>query len=251
MKALVTGASSGIGRALVIQLAEDGYDIIAVARRRDRLEELKSIVKTELTFIPADLSDRRQCFSLYEQVSGQDISIAINNAGFGVFGEFDKTDLDGELSMLDVNVESLHILTKLFLKDFLKKDYGYILNVASSAAFFPGPLFASYYASKAYVLRLTQGIYEELRRKKSNVYIGALCPGPVDTEFNATAHAGGFSAKPLSASDVASYTLKKMYAKKTLIIPGGLMKAAHALGRLLPDGVQARLVYGFQNKKAD
>ena len=109
----------------------------------------------------------------------EDIDILINNAGFGVFGGFDETDIHKELNMIDVNVKAVHILTKLFLKNFKEKDKGYILNVASSAAFEPGPLMAAYYASKSYVLRLSQSIYEELRRDKSHVHISCLCPGPV------------------------------------------------------------------------
>ena len=107
----------------------------------------------------------------------------LNNAGFGAFGEFNSTSLEKELDMINVNIKAVHILTKLFLKDFIKKDKGYILNVASIAAFQAGPLMATYYSSKAYVLRLTLSIYEELRRLKSNVKVSVLCPGPVDTNF--------------------------------------------------------------------
>jgi len=249
MKALVTGASSGIGRAFAIELEEDGYDLVLTARREDRLNELKDMLKANVRVIPADLSRKEECIRLFEEVRGENICIVINNAGFGVFGGFDKTDLDAELDMLDVNIGAVHILTKLFLKEFMEKDYGYILNVASSAGFFPGPLFSSYYASKAYVLRLTQAITEELRREKSDVYVGALCPGPVATEFNSVANACGAGIGGLSAEDVARYSLDKMYAKKSVIVPGAMMKAAHSVGRLLPEKLQARLVYKLQDRK--
>ena len=132
----------------------------------------------------------------------------VNSAGYGIFGEFDKTDLDDEIDMINVNVTALHILTKLFLRDFKKRDKGYILNVASVAGFMTGPLLSSYYASKNYVVRLSLAIYEELRRSHSNVKITVLCPGPVDTNFNSRAGVN-FSVKPVNADYVAEYALKK------------------------------------------
>lgn len=249
MKALITGASSGIGEAFAEKLSEMGCDLIISSRRIDKLENLSKKLKTNVEIIVCDLSEISQCFELYEKVKSYDIDILINNAGFGVFGAFDSTDLKRELSMLNVNIDAVHILTKLFLNDFIKRDKGYILNVASSAAFFPGPLFSSYYASKAYVLRLSVAISEELNRNKRNVYVSALCPGPVATEFNEIANANGFSAKPLSAKFVADYAIKKMFRKKTIIIPGLTMKLTNYLGGLLPITMQAKLAYYFQRKK--
>lgn len=249
MKALVTGASSGIGRSIALELSKNGYDIIATGRKEEKLAELKTLAQTDVQVITADLQKQEECFALYEQVKDEEIEILINNAGFGVFGEFDQTDLMSELDMLHVNIDALHILTKLFLKDFLAKDKGYILNVASSAGFFPGPLFSSYYASKSYVLKLSMAIREELSRKGSNVYIGALCPGPVATEFNKRAKAAGFAAKALSPEYVAQYTLKKMFANKARIVPGAQMQLFTALGPKLPLDLQARIVYATQRKK--
>jgi short-subunit dehydrogenase len=154
-KALITGASSGIGRDMARVLSSKGYDLILVARRKDRLEELKNELKTDVQILPYDISNYENCISLYNEVKDQNIDILINNAGFGIFGDFLSIDLEKELNMIDVNIKSVDILTKLFLKDFKEKNKGYILNVASSAAFLPGPLLSSYYASKAYVLRLT------------------------------------------------------------------------------------------------
>ena len=181
MKALITGASSGIGREIARQLSAMGIDVILVARRMTRLQELKEELEGNVQIICMDLRDALSCRMLYERLREEDIDILVNNAGFGVYGAFDETDLDKELAMIDVNVRAVHILTKLFLRDFIARDYGYILNVASIAGYLPGPLMAGYYASKAYVLRLSEAIYGELRRKKSNVHITALCPGPVQT----------------------------------------------------------------------
>ncbi|MHB8062158.1 MAG: SDR family NAD(P)-dependent oxidoreductase, partial [Ruminiclostridium sp.] len=174
MKALITGASSGIGRDMSIILSKKGYDLILVARRMEKLEELKKTLSTDVQTISLDLSKEESCFSLYEQVKNESVDILINNAGFGIFGAFDEIDIHEELKMLNTNIIAVDILTKLFLKDFKRKNSGYILNVASSAAFLPGPLLSSYYASKAYVLRLTEAIHEELRRAGSKVYVGSL-----------------------------------------------------------------------------
>lgn len=248
MLALITGASSGLGRDFARDLSHMGYDIIAVAKDEERLNLLKEELKTNVQVISTDLSIRQNVIDLYEQVKGQDIDIVINNAGFGVFGEFDNIDLNKELNMIDVNISAVHILTKSFLKDFKEKNNGYILNVASSAAFEPGPLMASYYASKAYVLRLTQAIHEELRRANSNVYIGALCPGPVDTNFNNVAGVR-FTVKSLKSEDVVKYALKKMFKRKLVIVPGIMMKFTRFGVRLLPDKVVARIAYNIQKRK--
>ena len=184
MKALITGASSGMGADMARCLVNEGYEVILVARRKGRLEKLAKELGNKATFIVKDISSTFNCMELYNEVKKENIDIFINNAGFGVFGEFYKTSLDKELDMIDLNVKSLHTLTKLFLKDFIKKDRGYILNVASSAGFMAGPLMASYYATKNYVVSLTSAIYEELKKMGSNVSISAFCPGPVDTEFN-------------------------------------------------------------------
>ena len=137
-----------------------------------------------------DLRDAKSCRMLYERVKAEEIDILINNAGFGLCGAFDETSLDRELEMIDLNIRAVHVLTKLFLKDFIARDHGFILNVASIAAYAPGPLMATYYASKAYVLRLSQSIYGELRRRGSHVHVAALCPGPVRTEFQSGSRRG-------------------------------------------------------------
>lgn len=248
MKALITGASSGLGRDLARLLAARGYDLILVARRRERMEELQSQLKCKVEIICLDLAKKRNCFALYEQVKNEPIHILINNAGFGLFGPFERTDLDTELAMIQTNIRAVHILTKLFLRDFIRRDAGYILNVSSSAAFQPGPLMATYYASKAYVLRLTQAIGEELRHRHSHVYIGALCPGPFDTEFNERAHVQ-FAIPGLKSEEVASYALRRMFRRKDVIIPGALMKASKFSARFVPDRFVTRIAYHMQKRK--
>lgn len=248
MKALITGASSGIGRDMARILSNRGYDLILVARRKDKLEQLKSELKTDITVITMDVSSTFNCMKLYNKVKKEDIDILINNAGFGLFGEFANNDLDKELDMIDVNIKAVHTLTKLFVKDFVNKDKGYILNIASSAAFLPGPLMATYYATKAYVLRFTQSIAEELRRQNSKVYVGCLCPGPVNTEFNRIAGVK-FSIKALESYDVADYAIKKMFSRKKVIIPGLSIKLGVFFTRLIPYEWQARISYNIQKKK--
>lgn len=254
MKALITGASSGIGRDIARQLSAMGYDIIAVARRRERLEELKDELKTKVEIVVADVTDEAQCEEVAKYAA--EVDVFINNAGFGVFGEFVSSDLDEELRMLDTNVRAVHILTKHFVREFKKRNSGYILNVASLAAFFPGPLFASYYATKSYVLRLTQSIAGELRKSKSKVKISVLCPGPVHTEFSdiAKVNFGSGTEKlgklvVLESSFVAKYAVKKMFAGKEVIVPGWVMKIAVAFRRILPDKILASAVYLVQSKK--
>lgn len=249
MKALITGASSGLGKEFAKLLSEKGYDLILVARREERLKELASTLKTDTQIIAMDISSQDNCFELYEEVKEQNIDILINNAGFGTHGLFTETDLEKELNMIDLNCKSLHILTKLFLKDFKKRDSGYIMNVASSAGLVPGgPLMATYYATKAYVVSLTNSIYGELAKTGSNVHICDLCPGPVNTEFNSVADVS-FQAKGKSADKVASYALNRMFAGKLNIIPGASMKNLTYLSRLGPKKLSLSVSYDFQKKK--
>ena len=187
MKALITGASSGLGREMARLLAARGYELILCARREERLRELAAELPVPCRIIAADVSDEQECRLLYEAVQSEELEVVINNAGFGLFGEFVTADLDEELRMIDTNVRAVHILTKLAVRDFVQRGRGYILNVSSSAGFLPGPLMATYYATKNYVLRLTEALREELRRAGSPVRVCALCPGPVDTEFNKVA----------------------------------------------------------------
>ena len=248
MKALITGASSGMGRDMARVLAKQGFDLIIVARRKERLEELKKELKTNVTVIEKDLSIEKNVFDLYQEVKGENIDLLINNAGFGLFGEFSKTDLDTELKMIDVNIKAYHILTKLFLQDMLKKDAGYILNVCSSAGFMAGPRLSTYYATKNYITKLTMAINEELRQAHSKVHISALCPGPVATEFNKVAK-GTFSLREANSYKVAEYAIAKTFKKKMIIVPTLLMKITLFLNRFAPYRLSLIVAYHIQKRK--
>ena len=150
--------------------------------------------------------------------------------------------------MIDINIRAVHILTKSFLKDMEKRDSGYILNVASSAAFQPGPLMATYYATKSYVYQLTEAIYYEQKKKKSNVHVSVLCPGPVATNFNNVANVN-FAVKPLTSEYVARYAIDNMFKEKMLIIPGFKMKCAKFFGRFVSDKFLLRMAYRIQRRK--
>ena len=246
MKALITGGSSGIGRDMAIYLKKLGYEVIIVGSNKEKLDIVSK--KLNCKSIVMDLSSKDNCIKLYDKVKNENIDILINNAGFGKFGEFVDIDLDDELNMVDVNINAVHILTKLFLKDFVKRDSGYILNVASSAAFEPGPLMATYYSTKAYVLRLTTSIYEELRRNKSNVHVSVLCPGPVKTNFNNVANVK-FDIKSISSDYCAKYAIDKMFKNKLIIIPSFYMKVGIFFTRFIPTKLMARIAYNIQSKK--
>ena len=248
MLALITGASSGMGRDMARILAKKGYDLILVARRRDRLAELKKELNTNITIIAMDLSIPDNNYKLYEKVKNKKIDVLINNAGFGLFGEFSKTDLDTELNMIELNVKSYHILTKLFLKDFIRRDAGYILNVCSSAGFMAGPRMATYYATKNYITKLTMAINEELRVSKSQVVVSALCPGPVATEFNKVAH-GTFAIREASSYEVAKYAIDKLMKKKMIIVPTLLMKLTLFFNRFAPYRLSLYIAYKIQKRK--
>ncbi len=248
MKALITGASSGIGKNIAYVLANKGIDLILVARNKDELLKIKANVKVNVEVIELDLLKEKNVFKLYEMCKDRNIDILINNAGFGLFGLFTETDLARELEMIDLNIKAYHILTKLFLKDFVEKDNGYILNVASSAGFMAGPRLSTYYATKNYVLKLTMAINEELRQSGSNVVVSALCPGPVNTNFNKVAH-GEFSIKEASPKYVAEYAINKLFKKKMIIIPTFRIKLGIFLLRILPYRIQLIYCYHIQGKK--
>lgn len=248
MKALITGASSGIGRDMAHYLGSLGYDLILVARNKEKLQEIQKSVSTNVQIIVADLANEAKLKEVYVLCKNEDIDVLINNAGFGLCGAFDETDLSRETEMINTNIRAVHFLTKMFLKDMKKKNSGYILNVASTAAFEPGPLMATYYSTKAYVLRLTTSIYEELRREKSNVVVSCLCPGPVDTNFNNVANVS-FSIKPLDSKYVSEYAIKQMFKKKLIIIPGFRMKLLVFFSRFVSTKQLARIIYNIQRKK--
>lgn len=215
MRALVTGASDGIGREMAYILSERGYELYVVSRNLYKLQQNFSHIKN-CTIIDMDLSINENCIKLHDMLKDENIDIVINNAGVGVLGEFSKTNLKDELNMISLNITSVHILTKLFLRDFLAENKGYILNVSSIGGFFPSPLLSSYYATKSYVLSLTQAVNEEIR--ESNVYVGAFCPATIDTDFHRNAGARK-SIKGISIQEASICAIDGMFKKKLIIIP--------------------------------
>lgn len=247
-KALVTGATSGIGRDITRYLASLNYEVYAVGRNIEKLEELQNELGKNVKTIKMDISTKENCIALYEEIKDKNIDLLVNNAGFGVFGNFTETDLEKEVNLINTNITAVHVLTKLFLKDMVKNNKGRILNVASIAGFAPGPLMAAYYSSKAYVLRLTESIYEELKKQKSNVTISVLCPGPVATNFNNVANVK-FSIKALSSEYVAKYAIDKTLKGKLVIVPGMKIKILRILSKLSPDKLSMKIIYQNQKRK--
>ncbi len=252
--ALVTGASSGIGREIVKLLESYGYGSILVARRRSRLEDLAEDLKYKSYIIEADLSQPSTAKDLCQKVDQLEekeairIDLLVNNAGFGDLGFFGETDLDKELDMIHVNIESLHILMKHYLKRFVEEDKGHILNVASSAGLMPaGPYMSTYYATKAYVTSLTSGVAKELKDRDSRVVVSALCPGPVDTEFNDVANCS-FDIGSIGPGQCAREALENLFKGKTIIVPSTKMKLATKFSKIL---TRNRLIdiCGRQQKK--
>lgn len=248
MKALITGASSGIGKDIAIYLDSLGYEVFLVGRNKENLEETANECKNIKAIFPYDLSDANNIYKLYDKLKSEKIDLLVNNAGFGLFGFFNETDLDKELEMIDVNIKAVHILTKLFLKDMIKNNQGKILNVASIAGFYSGPYLSTYYATKNYVLKLTMAISEELKRQKSKVTISCLCPGPVETNFNKVA-GGSFKTASLKSSYVAKYGIDKALKGKLIIIPGITIKLGLFASRFIPYKLQLKIFYYIQRGK--
>ena len=247
--ALITGASSGIGLEFARRLSLEGYPLILIARRRDRLETLRRELGTECLLLPADLGRREDLIRLCEDLVGRRIDIFINNAGFGVSGPFTGTEISREIDMVDVNVTAQHVLFKYVLHCMEAEGGGSILNVASSAGLFPaGPYMAGYYATKAYMASLTRAVAEELRQAHSPVYVGCLCPGPVNTEFNDVADVS-FALPGISPQECVDYALKMMERRQTVIVPGRDIRAAVIGQRLIPTALTVRLTAAQQKKK--
>lgn len=249
MKALITGASSGIGLDMARYLATKKWELILVARNKEKLEEIQEKLPTKVTIIVADLSQEQKVKELYVLAKKENIDMLINNAGLGDFGPLSETDLNKDLELINTNVKAVHILTKSFVKDMEKRDTDtYILNVASSAAFQPGPLMSTYYATKSYVYQLTEALYYEEKKKKTKVHVSVLCPGPAETNFNNVAKVK-FSVKPLKSAFVARYAIDKTLENKMLIIPGFKMKCAKFFSRFVSDKFLLRIIYRIQKRK--
>ena len=256
MISLITGASSGIGRDMAFEFADRGYDLILVARSFDRLKEVKNEIikkydKCNVLIMKCDVSNVKSVKNLYNDVRKEfgNIDVLVNNAGFGDCGKFYETDLEKDISMINTNILGLHVLTKLFLQDMVKVNKGYILNIASIAGFLPGPLMATYYSTKAYVVRLTRAIAKELKVVNSKVRIAAFCPGPVNTEFNKNANVI-FSLKGQSSSDVAKIGVNGLFkSNKVVYFSSILIRIVACLAKIMPESFMANQAYMTQKRK--
>lgn len=256
MISLITGASSGIGRDMAFEFADRGYDLILVARSFDRLKEVKNEIiekydKCNVLIMKCDVSNVESVKNLYNDIQKEfgNIDVLVNNAGFGDCGKFYETDLEKDISMINTNILGLHVLTKLFLQDMVKVNKGYILNIASIAGFMPGPLMATYYSTKAYVVRLTRAIAKELKVVNSKVRIAAFCPGPVNTEFNKNANVI-FSLKGQSSSDVAKIGVNGLFkSNKVVYFSTILIRIVACLAKIMPESFMANQAYMTQKRK--
>ena len=251
---LITGASSGIGREFSKLFAEKGYRLVITARREKNLAELKKMYpENNVEVIPCDLGSEAGAEYLYNEVKKRSIKvdILINNAGFGLFGEFYETDIEKEKKMIDLNVKALVELSKYFLQEMLGRNSGRILNVASIAAFQPGPYMSVYYASKAFVLSFSEALRNEVRN--TGVCISVLCPGPVETEFEKSSELTKsklFSKlKPVTAEKVAYAGYRGLMKNRAVIIPGFFNRAAITAGTFVPTGIKVNIARKIQEKK--
>ncbi len=242
--ALVTGATSGIGMEFARQLYADGFYMVLTGRNEDILSKLQTEFGEDMcTTITANLCKTSECIRLYKETKKFDVDVFINNAGFGLFGGFTDTKLSTELEMIDLNIKAMHTLFKLYLRDMVKKDSGYILNVGSTAGMLPGPMMSTYYSSKSYVIRQTQAVREELRQRKSRVVVSVLCPGPVSTEFNNRAGVSKFAIKSISPEYCVAYTIEMMKRRRLMIIPTPTMKLLAIGTKLAPNFILAPIAY--------
>ena len=252
--ALITGASSGIGWELALIHAQTGGDLVLVARSGEKLNNLKKELETAYSInvevIVKDLSNHEAPREVYQELKqkGIEIEYLINNAGFGGYGLFHKTEWDSEAHMIDLNIRALTALTKLFLPEMVERHRGRILNIASTAAFLPGPLMAVYYATKNYVLAFSEALAEEV--EGTGVTVTTLCPGPTRTGFQ---RASGIENSKLvkdkkipDGGEVAAFGYKQMIRGKRVVIPGFGNKLTDVFARLMPRKTVTSLVKKFQ-----
>jgi uncharacterized protein len=245
---LITGASGGIGRSMAVMLAEQGYDLVLVARNSDKLQELSELLRVKhgvtVHVIAIDLAVPANAHELYRQVTsgGLTVTMLVNNAGVGLYGDFLKTSLDAEIDMINLNVTSVVILTKLFGQDMKKRGRGRILNVASLLSFLPFPYYAIYSATKSFVLAFTETIAAEL--EDSGVVVTALCPGPVDTGFHSDAmwNTRAYeSHKPVNVEVVAGEGVKLLLTGRGKKIVGFNTWFISNLPRITPDRIMMKI----------
>lgn len=252
MTILITGASSGIGKELAYKYAQDKNNLLLVARSEEVLAELKKDLenkyKVEVSIFVKDLGTNEAAKEVYDFAVNNDLKVTtlVNNAGFGDYGEFADSNLDKQISMINLNIATLTKLTHFFLKDMKEANYGNIINLASVAAFMPGPQMSVYYATKAYVLSLTEALSEEL--KGSDIYVSALCPGPTKTEFETNASVSFSSVKMQSVKEMVDYAYSQFTKrKKVIIIPGFTNKSYISALKFLPRFIVRKIVNQVQS----
>lgn len=248
MKALITGAGSGIGADLARILHDKGYNLVLVDTEKSRLNKMKKELGSSVETMTLDLASTFNCMKLVHKMKKEDIDIVINNAGFGLYGNFSETNLDRELDMIDLNVKAVHTLTKEFLKYFKEREKGYILNVSSFVGSMSGPNMANYFATKSYIFNLTLAISHELQKEKSDISISVLCPGPVKTNFNDVAGVE-FKSPSMNSYDVANYAIEQLFKKKTIIIPSWRIKLRYYLSRFIPTKLLLKINNGLYRSK--
>jgi uncharacterized protein len=256
--ALITGASSGFGLEFARLFARDGYNLVLVARSEGKLNDLAATLRQRhgirVTVLPKDLTESAAAAEIGAELDQQGIQVdaLVNNAGFATYGPFAEITPDADMDLVRVNILALTALTKRFLPGMVARRRGQILNVASTAAFQPGPLMAAYYASKAYVLFLSEGIAEEVRG--TGVTITALCPGPSRTGFQDRAAmqesklVNGRSI--MDAATVARIGYQAMQKGQTVVIPGLMNRLMAQAPRFTPRAMTARIVKGMQERVA-
>lgn len=253
---LITGGSSGIGYRLAREFARHGYHLVLVARNASKLQRIKEEVEPEfgvdVKIIPADLTEDDAAARIFRTIQSENfpVDILVNNAGYALLGNFTKTDWVTESRMIRLNVVALTELTKLFLPEMVKQGNGRILNVASTASFFPGPSMAVYYATKAYVLSFSLALWSEL--KDSGVNVTTLCPGPTASDFQKTAGLTGSRMTEMylmDAEKVAKDAYRGLMRSKRLVIPGFLNKISVYFGRLIPYRLLMWLLKYLHEKK--
>ncbi|WP_339022956.1 SDR family NAD(P)-dependent oxidoreductase [Spiroplasma endosymbiont of Crioceris asparagi] len=254
--AIVTGASKGLGFAYCKELLKKGFNVVGVARNTDTLDELKTInPNVEIKKINLDLSSNESAMKLFELTKDLNITLVINNAGYGVLGKFTETDLEKELNMINLNINCLHIISKLFIQKFQINNKGRIINIGSIASFIPGPGFSSYYASKAYVLNLGVAINTELKKSKSKVRLVTVCPVLLKTDFLLRITDGKKKANyskfnSIDTNVFAKKSLNKAFkTNKNYIIIGKINKLVTLSFKLLPQKYFLNKIYKFQTKR--
>ncbi len=255
--ALITGASGGIGYELTKLFAHDGYNLVLVARSEQKLTQIANDLKQKygiaVKVIAKDLSIPTASEEIFQQTQQESIKVdvLVNNAGFASYGLFHEIDMTSELQMMQVNVVCLTHLTKLFLPDMVKQGSGKILNLASTAAFQPGPLMAVYYATKAYVLSFSEAIANEL--EGTGVTVTALCPGPTESGFQQRAAMEDSKLvsgqKIMDAETVAKIGYRGLLDGKTVVIPGVKNKLLAESVRFTPRKIVTKLVRNMQESK--